>query len=257
MSLKNLVGAIFSGIIESTMGGFKFPDGSIKTTADGLNFLLVEQDFLAQNTLTQQPFIGTAFGSGSIATLPSTSLVPSHPGIVLIRSSTTANSGVRIVTSGDAIVLQANEEFNFVFNSAFVTATGVTVGGFTDGVGAAAPTDGAFIQITAGASNTASAVGKTYNNGSSSTTGTSASLSANVWYQGKISVDATASTVTFAIYLMDKTLVWSATLSTNIPKTAGRAVGAGLLAWDTGTTAVDIVNVDYLNLKMPLQRGVA
>ena len=224
----------------------------------GRKLFWLQCDFPLQNNTSVAPFLGTAFGGGSVSTLADPALMLKHPGVILIRSSATANSGYRILTSNNAIVLQGNEESNTIFNSSFVSSTGNMVFGFTDAVGGvAAATNGAFIQVVATSiGGPAVVTGKNYSSGLTSNTATTGSLTAGEWYHARIKVNSDATLVTFSIYKNDGTFVWSDTLSTNIPKTAARSVAGGTLAWDSSGGNNDIVALDYLDVLMPaLQRG--
>jgi hypothetical protein len=91
-------------------------------------------------------------------------------------------------------------------------------------------------------------VGKTANNSARSTTGTSYTLVTNTWYRLRIEVNSDATLVTFSLFSEAGALLWSDTLNSNIPTAAGRETGHGIVATNSGTTAVAMVDVDYLNL---------
>lgn len=234
-------------------GSWQVPAGGGGSAFDPKATLDIYTDFLANTSADQSPFLGTAVSSGTISAVAGASLVPGHPGICLVRSSTSANSGYRFNVSPDMIVLKGGELFDFIFHMPFSTSGTTLRFGFHDSTSVAAPVDAAMIEVTTAAG---TVVGKTSNNNSSSQT-TGGTLSANTWYQGRIELNSDATLATFSIYLMDGTLVWQQTLNANIPKTAGRAVGAGFTVWDTGTTANDLLNADFMRLVIPVaQRGL-
>lgn len=224
-------------------------DSSMLATSGGavenpLTTLRVSTDFLANTAADQSPFIATAFSSGSFSFVATPALVLGHPGIMVMRSSATANSGVRINTSGDMIVLEGGEVFDGIFYNAFWNSDITVRIGFWDGTTIATLADCAMFEIT-GNSGPANAIGVNSTNTAQSSTTSSYSLSAATWYHVRITLNSNATLVTYQIFDMSGALLWSDTLSTNIP-TTGRAVGVGIFAWSSGTTGRELIQVDFI-----------
>jgi hypothetical protein len=59
-------------------------------------------------------------------------------------------------------------------------------------------------------------------------------------------VAANAASVTFALYDDSGALLWTDTLSTNIPTASGRETGAGIIGTNSGTSATDLYHLDYM-----------
>lgn len=207
----------------------------------------IETDFLYNSTgLAYAPWNAAAISSGTLPAA-STSVVPDHPGITGISSSTSANSGAYIVTTLTSFLLGGSEKTEYIFKTPTSINASTTVKlGFTDSQTASAPTDGLFVNI---GSNSVS--GKTYSNGSTSTTATSHTVDADTWYRASIELNSNATTATFNLFADNsETPLWTDTLSTNIPSGAGRYVGHGVVATNSGTTAVSLIYLDYMNLKI-------
>jgi hypothetical protein len=104
--------------------------------------------------------------------------------------------------------------------------------------------DSAYIEIdSAGV-----AMGKTTSHSTRRSTATTCTISTATWYRALVTLNTDSGQETFAIYNDGGTLLWSDTLSTNIPTASGRETGAGLIATSLGTTATDLVHLDYMAL---------
>lgn len=165
-----------------------------------------------------------------------------HPGIASLRSTTTANSGYGYVTSLTAFLLAGGETTELIFQWQSETTTTAKFG-FQDVYTISAPVDGAWINM---ASKTLD--GRTSSDSVSSTTGTSYTLVSNTWYRAKIVINSDATRVDYYLYNEAGTLLWTDYLTTNIPTATGRETGHGIFATDAGTTAVELVYLDYMNL---------
>lgn len=167
-----------------------------------------------------------------------------HQGILRFTSSTTTNSGAYCRTDGAALLLQGGEVAEFVFRIITLTTTTIRMG-FIDTATSADCVDGAYIEIPA----TGAAVGKTSNNSTRTTSATIATLSTNTWYRARIEVDDAAANVTFTIFDENGNQLGTVTNSANIPTGAGRDTGHGYIATNSGTTAVGLIEMDYMSLE--------
>lgn len=169
---------------------------------------------------------------------------PTHPGILRTSSSTTANSGGYCRTDATSFRLAGGEVSEHVFRIQTLTTTTIRLG-FLDTATSADAVDGAYIEIPA----TGAAVGKTSNNSTRSTSGTIATLSTGVWYRAKIVVNRAANAVDFYLFDDSGNLLGSQQLTANIPTAAGRETGHGYVATNSGTTAVALVDMDYMAIE--------
>lgn len=193
------------------------------------------------------PWFGSAVSSGTQSSTPSAA---NHPGISRISSSTTTNSGWSIATNLAALLLVGGEETECVFSVITTASTTVRIG-FLDANSSAQPTDGCWLEV---AGTTASGYCK--NNAGPTQTGTTYTITQGTWYRGTIAVNAAASSVVFALFTADGSQVWTGTVAANIPTTTGRETGHGVIATNSGTTALALIDVDYLSLSFgqPLAR---
>jgi hypothetical protein len=195
---------------------------------------------------TQTPFIGAAISSGTNTTAPAAGVIDKdHPGVVLMRSSTTANSGYRYATGANYLRLGGGERFDLVFRTAAAFTNTTFRAGFHESTSSAAPVDGAFVEFVG----SGVLSGKTRNNSTESVTGTTITLSANTWYHLRVTLNDDATLATFEVFDMNGDSLWSATLSTNIPTASGRETAAAAVATNSGTTATDLIHLDYMSLR--------
>lgn len=180
----------------------------------------------------------------SSATQGSIAGEPNHPGIMHFTSSTSANSGGRVTTGNTAIRLGGGEVAEFVFTCPAPTNTTIRLG-FIDTTSSADCVDGAYIEMQAGGA----CVGKTSNNSTRTTSATIATLSASTWYIARIVVRKDLSGVDFYIFDDNGNLLGSQSNTTNIPTGSGRETGHGIIATNSGTSAVEILRLDFMSLE--------
>ena len=199
-------------------------------------------EFLVPNVSAMAPFYAVAISSGTFAVAATSTVVTkSHPGVCKFVSSTTTNSGWRVMSDPLALLLGGGESFEFVFNI-ITLATSTFRFGFIDTITSADCVDGAYLEVAS----TGVATGKTSSNSTRSSTGTTYTLSAATWYRMKIVVNADATRIDFYIYNDAGSELWTNNLTTNIPTGTGRETGVGVIATNSGTTAVSLVYCDYM-----------
>jgi len=187
------------------------------------------------------PFDYVAINSGTQAKVASDQ---HHPGILRLTSSTTANSGGRIQTDTTAFRIGGGEVFEIIFQHLVASGTNTTLRfGYLDTTSSSDATDGVYFEIPA---NSLNIVGKTANNSARSTTSTSYTLTINTWYRAKLVVNSNATRVDFYLYDDAGNLLWTDYLTTNIPTASGRETGAGVVATNSGTTATNLINIDWM-----------
>lgn len=202
-------------------------------------------DFLVTGAGSSDPFLGVAIASGTVNT-PSVTTTTHHPGLARFRSSTTTNSGYLIGTNTTQLLLGGGEVFEAVFEIDTLASSTFRVG-YLNTTTSADAVDGVYVEIAS----TGIATGKTANNSTRSSTGTTYTLSLATYYRIKIVVTSTSS-VTYYIYNDAGTQLWTDTLTTNIP--SARATGAGVNATNVGTTALDLLHLDYMALNWTSDR---
>jgi hypothetical protein len=170
-----------------------------------------------------------------------------HPGICRLLSSINANSGYRITVDLSSLLLSGTEETIIVFRPLTLAGTTLRLG-FRDNQTSADVVDGVYLEMSQVGGIDGVIVGKTSNNSARSTTGTDYTLTTNTWYRLSIAINSDASLATFSLYSAACSLLWSDSLSTNIP--TARNTGHGIVATNSGTTAVQLIDVDYINLSI-------
>ncbi len=208
---------------------------------------LVFSDFIAAGTSIVDPFTAVTIASGTITT-PNITMTAQHPGAVRIVSSTSTNSGGFIGSNTSQLLLGGGEVYEAVFYLGTLTTSTFWLG-FIDSGAAAESVDGVYIGIDSSGVIT----GKTSSNSSRSSTGTTYTASASTWYRIRITINSSSS-VTFTLYNDAGTVLWTDTLTTNIPTSSGRDTGVGALAYNSGTTAVTMIHLDYMALSYGTDR---
>lgn len=223
-------------------GGIDALDASKPNRNGNITRPYLSTDFMvATGSNAVDPFIGVAVVSGT--TNQPNVVDENHPGVLRILSSTSANSGYFIGTNTAQIRLAGGEALDVIFY--IDTLAGTTARfGFFDSATIANPTDAAMIEVDS----SGVATGKTFSNTVTSSTGTTGSLSQATWYRARIELNANATQVTFTIYNMSGGVVWSASLTTNIPTGAGRETGAGAIMTNSGTSAITLGHLDFMAL---------
>lgn len=252
MSIISLVGGRFAGIIESLIGGFKFPDASILTSASPSIWQrkspYISCDFF-NSSATQPPWTGTAASSGTLG-IGSLAQLTNRPGVVIANSSTTANSGYSFVTS-NTFVLKGGEFTSLLAapsNNGSTTSFRFGFGDFSSAVVAAA--NGAYFEITNN-----SAKGVTASASVRTNTASSFTFTADTFYHFVIETNANATAVTFSIYAeAGGAPLWQETNTGTIPTSA---LFHGWRASNSGTTALALIAVDFMdvNNNLPSIRG--
>lgn len=186
------------------------------------------------------PFTNTLLSSGTqSASNPTTN---NHPGILRITSSTSANSGSRLMLNASMMLLQAGDYFECIFSLVTLTNTTIRLG-FIDTTSQADCTDGAYFEIAS----TGVVSTKTANNSTRTTAAPTPTLNVGTWYRGEIEIQS-ATEARFRIYNSDTAaeVLPEQTITTNIPTTSGRNTGVGLIATNSGTSALDLIDVDWI-----------
>ncbi len=188
--LYNLGGQLNGAVPAGTAGQILTSSGAgnpptwLSSADIGRDLPTLSWDFTTTNTAAG-PFTGAAISSGTNSTAPASGVVTTnHPGVVLARSSTTANSGYSYLTAAAAFQLGGGQQFDAVIWMPAALTNNTIRLGFLDTTTSADAVDGAYIEIPASGAATC----KTSNNSTRTTSATIATLSASTWYHLRISV---------------------------------------------------------------------
>jgi hypothetical protein len=199
-----------------------------------------DSDFHLNGT-AGQVFAGSAISTGTTNVNPA-AYDAAHPGTVLLRTSTTANSGYRWMSQTN---LRGGKGLRFVgivrMPPAINASTTIRMG-LLDSTTSADAVDGAYIEVV----NTTLSC-KTANNSTRTTAGTALTVAANDWRTVSIEY-LTDTSVQFVVYDDSGTVLLDQTISTNVPNTDARVFVAGAIATNSGTTALDLVLIDYMGV---------
>lgn len=233
-------------VIGNTSGTNTGDENDLKIRRGGYTLFT---DFMT-TTSPQGSLVLAPFSAGTIA-INNGIIDADHPGVVNFLSSSSAGSGYGISTLSSATNggikvsmngLQADAIIRTPSSSFASTATirlGLVIGTI-----ATEPTDGCYMQFD----DTGNLVGKTANGSVRSSTSTYA-LSIATWYHFRIVVNS-SSLVTFYVFNMAGTQLFSATLSTNMPSTS-TALNFSLVAWQNTATTTTLVSIDYVGFTIP------
>ncbi|MCL5018623.1 MAG: hypothetical protein M1416_02570 [Candidatus Pacearchaeota archaeon] len=208
----------------------------------------ISQEFLSYSTtLSYDPFLGAAISSGTGVAIAGNA---SHPGIIALRDSTTANGGFRVMTDVAAFRIAGNESARFIFQHATARTNVRYRMGFMDSITAAEPTDGCWIDVNTTAANTLKGMCK--NNAGPTSTGSTYTIASNIWYIGEVVVNSEATSVAFSLYnYASGAQLWTSSVTSNIPTAGGRETGFGVLvSQNTTDAAANIMQMDYMELKI-------
>lgn len=224
-------------------GNLYYYDGSVARSVVGVSQLRVRPqawtDCIGTGAGNIAPYSLNGVSSGTAATQTSDA---NHPGVIRFTSFTNADSGDRLVTGTNNILLAAGDYFEAVIS--IVTLTNLTIRiGFIDTINVSDCVDGAYFEIVS----TGVATAKTSDNSTRTSAGTTATLSITTWYRLEVEIVSSTS-ARFRIYNADTGAVVLAeqNITTNIPTGSTRQTGIGIIATNSGTTATALVDVDWL-----------
>jgi hypothetical protein len=201
-------------------------------------------DFITTST---HPWIVNSINAGTWSGFGS---ILNHNGIRTYSSSANANSGYFITTNTISFILMGGEKTTFIFKTPLSQASITRRMGFHTTQDSNSPTDGIYAKIVNGV-----IAGETSNNNEKSATNTTYTLSADTWYRLKIELNQAKTLVTYTLYADNSdSVLWTNTISTNIP--TARVVGHGDVVTSSGTTAIALGQIDYMDIIIPNARKV-
>jgi len=192
-------------------------------------------------TIDVVPWIKGVMASGTVGNPLQTNVDKNHPGIIIINSSASANSGIYYLLDTNFMgPLAGGECVEVIVRFTTITSAVYRIG-IHEAFSTTAPGDGAWIEMTSTA-----AVLKTSSNTTTTTSATIATLATGNWYRFLIQVNADATQVTASIFSDAGALLGSQTNSANIPTGSGRGTSSGFQAYFTGTAVTELCWVDYM-----------
>jgi hypothetical protein len=216
---------------------------SYQTNNGRKNLIIVETDFYNTTSAWADGLTGAAISAGTLAQIAA---LASHPGIVSLLDSTTANGGYRIGSAANALLLAGGEKIVCTFQPKTIRTTAQGWIGFNDQSTNVQPVDGAGLYWVGNGTTGVTISGRNSSNSVQSITPSTYTLANNTWATIVIELNAAATLVTYSLYNDAGTLLWTDTLATNIPTATGRETGVGIQANEsTVDAAAALMWVDY------------
>jgi len=165
-----------------------------------------------------------------------------HPGVLCAMCGTVANGGFAWSLAYNRLMLGGRESTDIIWRVPSGGSDGTTIHlGLHDSISVSEPIDGCYVSV----------VGTTLTGycASNSTRTASApyTISEGPWYRLHVEAAAALASASYALYTCaDGALVWSATIDSNLP--VGRSLSHGVVATNGGTTAKELLDVDYVSL---------
>jgi hypothetical protein len=258
------VGAIVycsNAITNTGVGTFGFWNGTNWVNSNNLPLISKQSDFLnytknklqyftdcfSANAAGFYPFNGTVLSNGTVnvaATTPQ-----NKPGIVRLRSGTNANSGYLIATNANSLILKGDEVFLSALIIHSVATTTVIREGFIDTINTSDCVDGVYFEITNGL-----IIAKTSTNNVRTSSPNTFSIVVNTYYWTSITINSNATLATFKIFNEAGTLLFTDTISTNIPTAINRDTGVGIIGSSSLTVATDLYSLDFMGFSLNTNR---
>lgn len=206
------------------------------------------------STTNSDFFIKGSFNSGTIAQSTTISS-ENNPGVLTITSTvTSANGGGNIIPANTStprgFAFGVGSKFDVIVRTASLAGTvNMRFGIIAGTVNPTQPTDGVYFTLTNN-----SLIGQTANSSVRSSTAAFTSIASDTWYHFRVIV--TSSTLaTYQLYDMNGSLLWSDTLTTNLP-TIGTGVQPTFIAYNTVAESRQLAHVDYISYTYPqMNRG--
>jgi len=199
-------------------------------------------DFLDNGNSSAGGFwTASAISGGQLDSMLSGSGSANNPGIAGIDTNSGGSGAGYRIGGSNSVGIYGSETYEIIFQP---RATNIIARmGFLDsGSAGGAPQDGAIVELSG-----TTLSGKTYNGGATSTTGSTYTTTTNTWYRARIAVNSGATSVSFTLYNMSGTQLWTNSLATNVP-TGGTVSGVGMNAVSTNATNNLLMQLDYMSV---------
>lgn len=248
-------------ITDKGLGTFGYWNGTIWLNLDNLPLISKESDYLnykknklqyftdcfTTNAAGFYPFNGAALSNGSVNVATTTTL--NRAGIVRLRSGSNANSGYLIATSANSLIIKGKEVFLSALIIHSIAATTVIREGFIDTINSSDCVDGVYFEITNG-----SIRAKTSNNNVRTSSTNTFSIVVDTYYWSAIKINSDATLATFKVFNEQGTLLFTDTISTNIPTAINRDTGIGIIGSSSLSAATDLYSLDFMGFSLNTNR---
>jgi hypothetical protein len=219
-------------------GGGSGATAAVPDILNPLKTIRYEFDFQVQGlTAIPPPFAMSALNSGTQTTIAADGA--NHVGIWNLYSSTSAASGISCNISASHVPVTSIQSMTVYFKTPPVldANTLITIGNFANGVG-----DRSGFSIIGNAAQAIVITG-----GSPTATGSTYTLAADTWYIAKIEYQG-SSKMTCTLFDDNGISLYTYTANTAL-YTAGTI---GLRAQNSGTTAMQLCKIDYIDIIVPV-----
>lgn len=215
------------------------------------NGITISDDMIA--TTASDNFQKLTFNSGgwSVSTFSN----ENNPGVIAITSSVaSASSGGSIIPSSSAsprnYAVGVGMQFDLIMRTSALSANVIMRFGIIAGTtNATQPSDGVYLRL-----NNNDLVGQTANASFRSQTSAYTGIAATTWYHFRVKL-VSASLSVYELYDMDGTLLWTDSLTTNLPN-IGEGVQPTFIAYNQIAEARQMCQVDYMSFTYPpMNRG--
>ena len=190
-------------------------------------------------------------GSWSVSTISN----ENNPGVIAITSSVaSASSGGNIIPSSSVsprnYAVGVGMQYDLIMRTNALSANVIMRFGIIAGTtNATQPSDGVYLRL-----NNNDLVGQTANASVRSQTSAYTGISATTWYHFRVKM-VSSSLAVYELYNMDGTLLWTDSLTTNLPNIGG-GVQPTFIAYNQIAEARQICQVDYISFTYPpMNRG--
>jgi hypothetical protein len=208
--------------------------------------VIADTDFY--NTTDTAGMSFQAFNSGAAAQSTNTS-TSNNPGVLRMASGASVNSGARLRHDASALVLAGGESCEWVFQiQSLSNGVGAYIG-FHDVSNQTTPTNGVWVQFD-GNGTTLTCSGKTNAGSTPTTTATTYSAAIGTWYSLTVEMNANATLATFTLRSESGTVLWTDTLSSNIPTGASQRTSLGFVAFNVNNSPVGLALIDYARMEI-------
>jgi hypothetical protein len=181
------------------------------------------------------PWVVTNIGTPTYAVGTATT---NHPGVQKATSQASANTGCMILTSALQIYPAGGCTSEFIFSIGSTTTFGAFMGFFVTNT-YTRPTVGAWIDIS---TTTLSGYCNT------TVTSTTATIAAATWYRARIENNAANTAWTFSLFTAGGvTPTWTSTVIATLP---AELVTHGVIQFNTGASALELLSLDYMNVSI-------
>lgn len=249
MTVKTLTDMSFSGVVESTVVGFKFPDGKTQSTAvidsNKKENPTFKTDFLIPLGV-DAPWGYYSNNNGGVGGPAASYFNGNCNGLLEFDSSSSgSNSGATIRTGYAQINLIGGESANFIFLLRTSVTTLVGRLGFSDADGTSEPADAVMLLIS-GNGTDATVTARCIKN-STTTSVVMGDINLEEFYHARITLNSSSS-ATFEIFDLVGALVFTETIITNIP--SGRLVGHHCQFFNTAAESRKLAIMDWMDFTL-------